>query len=131
MSSPSVIFSVLALATIAAVLLSAAGIYSLVSFTVSQRTREIGIRTALGARPLRIIAAILSRVLAQIGLGVVGGGLIVALAAVFGSERSLSGESVIVFLTAAAGMMLVALLACALPARRALRVEPTEALRDG
>lgn len=104
-------------------MLSATGIHSLMSFTVARRTREIGIRAALGARPGRIVAAIFSRAFLQIGAGVfVGSGLAALLG--LGSMRE------VLLLLAADGLMLVVgLTACAVPLRRALRIEPTEALR--
>ncbi|HUQ80619.1 MAG TPA: ABC transporter permease [Gemmatimonadaceae bacterium] len=104
-------------------LLSATGIYSLMSFTVSRRTREIGIRAALGASQGRIVASIFSRALLQISAGVVVGS---ALAALLGVD---SLRSVLLLLAADATMLLVGLTACAVPLRRALRIDPTEALR--
>jgi predicted permease len=104
-------------------LLSATGIHALMSFTVARRTREIGIRVALGARPGRIVSGIFSRALLQIGGGIVAG---TALAAFwgFGSMRE------ILMLLAANGVMLiVGVAACAVPLMRALRINPTEALR--
>ena len=104
-------------------LLSATGIHALMSFTVARRTREIGIRAALGARPGRIIAGIFSRAFLQIGAGVlVGSGL----AALLGLE---STRDVLLLLAADATMLVVGLTACALPMRRALKIDPTEALR--
>ena len=107
-------------------LLSATGIHSLMSFTVARRTREIGIRTALGASPGRIVAGIFSRAFVQISLGVLAGSGLAALMGL-GSLRQ------ILLLLAADGIMLVVgLTACAVPLRRALRIDPTEALRtDG
>jgi ABC-type antimicrobial peptide transport system permease subunit len=103
-------------------LLSATGIHALMSFTVSRRTREIGIRTALGARPGRIAAGILSRAFLQVGVGVLAGS---ALAALFG----LGTRQVLLLLAADGLMLLVGLAACAVPLRRALTVNPTDALR--
>ncbi len=104
-------------------LLSATGIHALMSFTVARRTREIGIRTALGARPGRIVAGIFSRAFLQIGAGVlVGSGLAALLG--LGSTRQ-----VLLLLAADGIMLLVGLTACAVPVRRALRIDPTEALR--
>jgi putative ABC transport system permease protein len=104
-------------------LLSATGIHALMSFIVARRTREIGIRAALGAHPGRIIAGIFGRAFAQITLGVVAGSALVALTGL-GSTRQ------VLLLLAADGIMLVAgLTACAVPLRRALRIDPTEALR--
>ena len=104
-------------------LLSATGIHSLMSFTVSRRTREIGIRAALGAPPRRIVAGIFSRAFLQISAGVLAGSGLAALVGL-GSTRQL------LLLLAADGIMLVVgLAACAVPLRRALRIDPTEALR--
>lgn len=104
--------------------LAAAGTYALMSFTVSQRTREIGIRAALGADPRRIVFTIFSRALMQIGLGVLVGGLVFGLA---GGVRTVQGTWLVVAM--AALMIGVGLLACVLPATRALRIQPTQALR--
>jgi putative ABC transport system permease protein len=104
-------------------MLSATGIHALMSFTVTRRTREIGIRTALGASPRRIVAGIFSRAFLQIGVGVLAGTGLAALLGL-GSTRD------VLLLLAADGVMLVAgLAACALPLRRALHIDPTEALR--
>ena len=104
-------------------LLSATGIHALMSFTVARRTREIGIRAALGAGQGRIVAGIFSRAFLQISAGIlVGSGL----AALWG----LGSTRQVMLLLAADGIMLVVgLAACALPIRRALRIDPTEALR--
>jgi hypothetical protein len=114
-------------------LLSNAGIYSVMAFTVSRRTREIGVRVALGADRRRIVAAILSRTFAQVGLGVVAGvGLLLSLIA-FAWDTPLVPSPRATGLLAAymVAMMGVCLLACVVPTRRALRIEPTEALREG
>lgn len=105
-------------------LLSATGIHALMAFTVARRTREIGIRAALGARPGRIVAAIFSRALLQIGVGVlVGNGLAALLGIV-------SMRQVLLLLATDGLMLIVGLSACAVPLRRALRIEPTDALRS-
>jgi len=107
-------------------LLSATGIHALMSFTVARRTREIGIRVALGAHPRRIVSGIFSRAFLQVGAGVLAGSALAALLGV-GSTRQL-----LLLLGADALMLLVGLAACAVPLRRALAIEPTEALRaDG
>ncbi|HEU4631592.1 MAG TPA: ABC transporter permease [Gemmatimonadaceae bacterium] len=104
-------------------LLSATGIHALMSFTVTRRTREIGIRAALGARPGRIVTGIFSRALLQISAGILAGSGLAALVGL-GSMRQ------VLLLLAADGIMLaVGLTACAIPLRRALAIEPTEALR--
>ena len=104
-------------------LLSASGIHALMSFTVARRTREIGIRAALGARPGRIVAGIFSRAFLQIGTGIVVGS---ALAALLGVD---STRDVLLLLAADGIMLVVGLTACAVPVRRALTIDPTEALR--
>ena len=104
-------------------LLSATGIHALMAFTVARRTREIGIRAALGAGRGRIVAGIFSRALLQISAGILVGSALAALIGL-GSTRQL------LLLLAADGIMLiVGLLACAVPVRRALSIHPTEALR--
>jgi putative ABC transport system permease protein len=107
-------------------LLSATGIHALMSFTVARRTHEIGIRAALGASPRRIVAGIFSRAFLQISVGVIAGS---GLAMLMGVE---SRREVIVLAGAVGVMLVVGLTACAVPLRRALRIDPTEALRaDG
>jgi predicted lysophospholipase L1 biosynthesis ABC-type transport system permease subunit len=99
------LFKLLVLVSAVALLLSLAGIYSVMSFTVSQRTREIGIRVALGADARRIVGPIFRRPLAQVGLGIVaGGGLTAALAlAVSGGVSATGGSLVVAYAGAHAG----------------------------
>jgi predicted permease len=104
-------------------LLSATGIHALMSFTVARRTREIGIRAALGAPPGRIVAGIFSRAFLQIGAGLLAGS---GLAALWGLG---SVRQVLLLLAADGIMLVVGVAACAVPLRRALRIDPTEALR--
>jgi predicted permease len=105
-------------------LLSATGIHALTAFTVARRTREIGIRAALGARPGNLMAKVFSRAMLQIGSGVLAGSALVAL---WGIDSAREAG----ILLATIGIMLTAgLLACAVPLRRALRIQPTEALRS-
>jgi predicted permease len=104
--------------------LSATGIHALVSFTVARRTREIGIRAALGAGSGRIVAGVFSRAFFQIGAGIVAGTALAALLGGVGSTRE-----ILILVAADAIMLLVGLTACAVPLRRALRIEPTEALK--
>src|SRR5688572_19804864 len=104
-------------------MLSATGIHALMSFTVARRTREIGIRAALGAHHGRLVAAIFSRAFLQIGAGIVVGSSLAALAG-FGSAKQ-----VVLLVAADAIMLVVGLVACAVPVRRALRIDPMEALR--
>jgi predicted permease len=121
---------VLGLITLSVLLLSAAGIYALMSFTVTQRRKEIGIRTALGADPRRILGGIFSRALGQLAVGA-----LVGLAAAALLDRSTAGEitgghGAIVLPAVVALMLTVGLLAALGPARRGLRVQPMDALRE-
>jgi ABC-type antimicrobial peptide transport system permease subunit len=114
-----------------AVLLAAIGIYGIVSYTATCRTREIGIRVALGARARHVAHLVAHRALLLVGVGVAGG-----LAGAVALTRLLQSQLWAVTptdpLTYAAGLtVLVAVcaLACALPTRRATAVNPTIALR--
>jgi len=110
-------------------LLSAAGIHALMSFTVNQRRREIGIRTALGASTRLILTSVLARATRQLALGVgLGLAAAVALDLAAGGEL-MAGTGLLLVPATAAFMLIVGLLAAAGPARRGLRVQPTEALR--
>ncbi len=122
---------VIVLAGAMAVLLTNAGIYAIISFTVSRRTREIGVRVALGADRRRILAAILGRTARHVGTGVLIGGALsigVILAVSEGSWETAAGPSGAMLLAYMAVMMGVCMLASVVPARRALRIEPMEAL---
>ena len=122
----------LAIVTLSVLVLSAAGLYALMSFAVTLRRREIGIRTALGAQPVRLLASIFGRALRQIAGGVIVG---VAIALVLHRWLNIEVEGgwhIPGILPAAAIFILaIGLLSAAGPARRAVRVDPTEALRDG
>jgi ABC-type antimicrobial peptide transport system permease subunit len=122
----------LAIVMLSVIVLSAAGLYALMSFTVARRRREIGIRTALGAQPGRLLASIFARALWQVAAGVAVGGV----AALFLHQKmniEVEGGWHIpgILPVAALFMMTIGLLSAAGPARRAVRVDPTEALRDG
>jgi predicted permease len=124
--------SALTVVTLSVLLLSAAGMYALMSFTVNQRRREIGIRSALGAPPVRLLAGTFRRPLGQLSVGAVFGLLAAyVLGAVLPIEELGGREVPGALLAAPMFMLVVAALAVAGPARRALRVIPTEALRDG
>ena len=122
-----------------AVLLSLAGIYAVLSFAVARRTREIGVRVALGASQRAVITAIFRRPLTQVAVGVAVGSLVVGVvvtllaappAAGLADTPVASSALHIVMLIGYAAMMFgVCMLACIVPTRRALRVQPTEALR--
>jgi predicted permease len=118
-----------------ALLLTLAGIYAVMSYAVSRRTREIGVRAALGGRPLQVAGSVLSRALRQVAYGVLAGGSAIPLGLVVVSRLVEPGPDLppvprmAVLLLAYMGVMMgVCMLACVVPLRRALRVEPTEAL---
>jgi putative ABC transport system permease protein len=119
------------LLTLVALILSWAGIYAVMSFTVSRRTREIGIRVALGGRARQVVLAILRRPLMQVTLGVVLGAVVFLALRVGLSDPGLepSAREIAILVGYAAVMLGVCLLACIVPTRRALKVQPTEALR--
>jgi predicted permease len=120
---------VVALVTGSVLLLSAAGIHSLMSFTVNQRRREIGIRSALGASARLILTSVLARAARQLSVGV-GVGLVVAVALdLLAGGEMLEGAGLLLVPGTAVFMLVVGLIAAVGPARRGLRVEPTEALR--
>jgi putative ABC transport system permease protein len=114
-------------------LLAAAGLYALMSFTVSQRTREIGIRSALGARTSDVVGTIARRAAFQLAMGVVAG-------CALGTWmlREMTDDIGIVSLSiplvlAGVGSAVVLMVAgaCLPPILRGLRIQPTEALREG
>lgn len=126
-------FSVVVLGMFAAtgVVLVALGVYGVLAYTVSQRTRDISIRIALGADRRRILRMIL-----RSGLSLVAIGIVVGLAASIGTNRllirqlwNISPHDPTTLLTAVAIILSIGLLACWVPALRAMRVEPTTALR--
>jgi predicted permease len=112
------------------VMLSAAGIYALMSFTVARRRKEIGIRAALGADPVRLLAGIFSRAARQLALGVLFGLLgAVGLEQLLEAER-VQGQGAVILALVAVFMTGVGLVATIVPARQGLRIQPTEALRE-
>jgi ABC-type antimicrobial peptide transport system permease subunit len=125
-----IVAAVLALLTLSVVMLSAAGIYALMSCTVEQRRKEIGIRAALGADPRRIVGAIFARALAQLATGAALGVAIAA--ALEGLSRGdlMAGNGAVILPVVSLFMMTVGLVAAWGPSRRGLRIHPTETLRE-
>jgi predicted permease len=125
------IFRALLGVTAVALLLSLAGIYSVMAFTVARRTREIGVRVALGSSKRQIVATIFARPLKQVAFGIVIGMAIVTtlVKLVLESITVMEAGAIAGYATL---MLAICLLACVVPTRRALGIQPTEALRaDG
>jgi predicted permease len=113
-----------------ALVLAATGLYSVVSFAVTQRTQELGIRMALGARPGNVVQLVLGSTAATLGAGVgVGLLLSVILNRVVASWAGGSSRDPVTLAAAAFILILVAGIACVLPAWRAASIDPMRALR--
>ena len=111
-----------------AVVFSAAGLYALMSVAVARRTREIGIRIALGANSRRVLGSVFARAGRQLGGGIIAGNSLILLLA--WRADSLTAALLVSSVITSVIMAAVGVLACAAPARRALRIQPTEALRQ-
>ena len=119
-------------ATVSVLLLSAAGLYALLSFTVDRRRKEIGIRSALGAHPRRLLAGVFADAFAKVGLGAAAGIAVASLIDFYVPVAEVGGWELPGIIPAAAIFMVgIAALALIGPARRALRVEPIDELRQG
>jgi ABC-type antimicrobial peptide transport system permease subunit len=115
-----------------ALILAAVGLYSVLGYAVSLRTREIGVRVALGAEPKRVAALILRQ-----GAGLTLLGIALGLAGAFALARfmqslifGISAFDAPTFAAVSVLLLAIALLASYIPSRRAARVEPIEALRS-
>ena len=124
--------------TAVTLLLSLSGIYAVLSFIVARRTREVGVRVALGAGARRVVTALFRRPMTHVGLGVIAGTVLIAVAAIavqYTTEfegiqpRGLTVGEITLLVGYAILMLGVCALACIVPALRALRVQPMEALR--
>jgi len=115
--------------------LSASGIFALMSFTVVQRTREIGVRAALGADTRDVAVTVARRSVAQLAIGILLG-MPIAWRLLFELKRDLDripdhSPLVLAMVGGIGVLVLVGFVACVIPTRRALRITPTEALRSG
>jgi predicted permease len=126
-----VVLTLLAIFAVTALFLACIGIYGVMAYSVAQRTREMGIRIALGAGTGQVVTLVL-----RDGLRLVLIGLLIGALAGFGAGRliasllyNVKATDPIVFLVVSLVLLSVALLACWLPARKATQVDPIEALR--
>ncbi len=115
-----------------ALVLACIGVYGVLAYSVAQRTREIGVRMALGARPADVTGMILGRGLKLSGIGLLAGGaLATGLSLLLRSLLyGVTPAAPLVYVGAAGSLVLVAMAACVIPALRAARVDPVVALRD-
>jgi len=113
------------------VALSAAGLYALMSVAVALRTREIGIRVAIGASSRAVLTSLFRRVATQVGIGVIAGNIIVGMLLNMMMEEVIRPGAVLLPMAVASlVMLLVGLGACLVPARRALRIQPIDAFKE-
>lgn len=117
-------FAILALA------LAATGLYSVVSFSVAQRTNEFGIRMALGAQPRDVLRTVFASAVASVGSGLIAGVILtLGLSSVLAKWAEGSSGDILILLGTTMLLTFVAALACAVPAYRASSVDPMQALR--
>jgi len=114
-----------------AVVLATTGVYGIMAYAVSRRTREIGIRVALGAAPIEVLRVVLTRSALLLAVGIAIGFAMAFAAGQFFAQilYGISAHDPLTYLCAIALMALVAFVACWVPARRAIRLDPLLALR--
>ena len=113
-----------------ALALAAVGLYSVVSYTVVQRTNEFGIRMALGAQRGHVLRIVFASTVVSVGGGILAGlALTVGLHKVLAQWAEGSSRDPLILLAVTALLSAVAAIACVLPARRASKVDPMTALR--
>ena len=133
LAKPRLYAVVLAWFGVSALLITGVGLFGVLSFSVAQRTREIGVRSALGAQARDIVALVLRQMLWIVGIGV-----LVGLAAAVSGVRLLSAflyrirpHDALTFVAVPIVIVVVAAVACLVPAWRAAKVDPLQALRSG
>jgi ABC-type antimicrobial peptide transport system permease subunit len=115
-----------------AVLLAAIGLYGVLAYAVGQRTREIGIRLALGANRAEVLGLVMAQA-GKLAIAGIAAGLVAALLAsrVLRSQLfEIAPTDIVTYLSVGGGLLLVSLLASWIPARRAARIDPMTALRQ-
>jgi predicted permease len=115
-----------------ALVLACIGVYGVLAYAVAQRTREIGVRMALGAKPIDVTQMVLRNGLKLSGVGL-GAGIVLAIALSSLLKSLLFGVTAVapsVYIATVGLLLIVALAACVIPAQRASRVDPVVALRD-
>ena len=111
------------------------GLYGLMAYAVSRRTREFGIRMAVGAAPSSVLGMVLRRGMVLAGVGIVIG-VIASIATggllqgVFESQSTMAGNNPATYMLVVSAVIAVTLLAAFVPARRAARIDPLRALRQ-
>ena len=116
------------------VVLAMVGLYGLMAYAVSRRTREFGIRMAVGAAPSAVLGMVLKRGMVLAGVGIVIG--VIASIATGGllqgifENRAATGNNAVTYMLVVSGVIAVTLLATFVPARRAARTDPLRALRQ-
>jgi len=129
---PRVAGTLSTVAGVVGLVIATVGVYGVISFAVVRRRREIGIRLAVGARPLEIVAMVLRQGLTMTvvgtGIGVVAGAMLTRLVAslLYGIEP----RDTATFMAVPAFLIVIALIACLLPARSASRTDPVSVLRS-
>ncbi len=129
---PTLLASLVVPAGVLALLIAVIGLYAVMAYSVGRRTREIGIRVAVGAAPSGILTLVLRE-----GVALTAAGMTIGLALAFALTRMVSAiltgvspTNPLVFTAVPALLLVVAALACCVPARRALGVDPVHALRQ-
>ena len=124
--------SLLTLFAALALALAAIGVYSVMAYLVSQGTREMGIRAALGATPFAILALVMRQgaTIAAAGIAIGAGGAYVAVHVLETLLFGIRARDPLTFVSATVTLAIVALVAIAIPAMRAARIDPIRALRD-
>jgi ABC-type antimicrobial peptide transport system permease subunit len=122
------VYAMIGLGTLTALMLSLAGLYAVMSFSVARRTREIGLRIALGASTSRLVLGTFRRPIGQVLAGILVGAVMLLGAFRLMFERGPTTTEMALIGVHVVAMLCVSLTSCVVPTRRALRIEPRDAL---